>query len=127
MDTIKLSNGRTAVSFAPQDSKELAIVPLSVAKRMVKHLPRVPFDRIREDLIEEISSCDNSDQLRLTLNTFMEFDHVVNMIDRYDPSVVPGDVHSAVSRVIDGPTIAGLREADELIMEADREERLDES
>lgn len=83
--SVKLPNGQTAVSFVPEDSKGLAIVHLSVVKRLTEMLPRVHPQEIQTDLLDRLSSSSNLDYLVNTCKDFIAFHETVNLIKEYVP------------------------------------------
>lgn len=92
---IKLPNGQTAVSFVPQDSKELAIVHLSTLKQLAELLPKASTDLILQELENRIGSIRVQHNLdnRLEVVTelcsdFINFHQTINLIREYKPEPV---------------------------------------
>lgn len=117
MNTIKLPNGCTAVDFTPKDSKDKAIVHLSVLKKLTKLLPLASEREIINELIDELHRCSYAEgaypkgtalkQAIETCNEFTAFHVTVNLIEHYDPNTTEKDALAGIDR--------GIKEANEMI------------
>ena len=89
MTIIKLPNGRTAVSFVPEDSTELAIVHMSTIKKLAALLPKA---NPREILAAHIDTLQDFRDPRTMIQDiiteskdFITFHETVNLISTYEP------------------------------------------
>ena len=98
IQTINLPNGRTAVSFVPEDSKELAIVHLSTIKKLASLLPKASEAEIIQELRERLANSvyqaealnRKGESLKDAIevcNEFTAFHETVNLIEKYDPDI----------------------------------------
>ncbi len=89
MDIITLPNGRQAISFVPEDSKDLGIVHISTIKRLAALLPKANPKEIVGELIDRLSGMrDPSSCLAEAIaecNEFTAFHETVNLIREYKP------------------------------------------
>lgn len=83
---IKLENGRTAIDFCPEESKGVvAIVPLNVAKSMVKQLRTATFSEAKKAIVSRLLDCQEKDELVDVMLGFINFDSIINAINDYAP------------------------------------------
>ncbi len=103
---INIGNGRTAISFVPEDSKELAIVHLSVIKKLAELLPIANEIQIIEGLKQRLSNSQNMGEYgpgrsledAITVcNEFTAFHETVNLIRAYEP--VKSNLQAAEGRL----------------------------
>jgi hypothetical protein len=96
--TIQLPNGRTAISFVPEDSKELAIVPLSVIQRLAKDLPNAPLSSHKHQLKEQILASSTLEDMVQICESFVDFHRTVNLIAEYKPAPLPDEAPADLMR-----------------------------
>jgi len=85
MKHIKLPNGSTAVSFVPEDSKDLAIVHIATIKRLAGLLQLAHYSDIRLELIEKMNSVGALPKLVEVTEEFTNFHKTINLIQEYKP------------------------------------------
>ncbi len=82
---IDIGHGRTAISFVPEDSKDLAIVHLSVIKRLADLLPKANLREIKIIFKEKVEDTQNMIQFVNVLSEELAFHESVNLIKEYNP------------------------------------------
>ena len=86
---LDIGNGRTAISFVPEDSKELAIVHLSTIRRLSANLKKVPLQFIKDNLKDAIDMSRNLEEVCSVMSEELAFHESINLIEKYEPEPVP--------------------------------------
>jgi thiamine monophosphate synthase len=97
MKTVELPNGRTAVSFVPEDSKDLAIVHIATIKRLAALLQTAHPMAIIQEFIKELTAICSKHDVDFPLRDaveiaedFVNFHKTINLIQEYKPEPVYG-------------------------------------
>jgi hypothetical protein len=100
MKTVELPNGRTAVSFVPEDSKDLAIVHIATIERLAKMLATAPIQGIiaemqvkLEGLFMRQTKYNSTNPVTLeeyisVLEDDVNFHKTINLIQEYKPEPI---------------------------------------
>lgn len=99
--TIQLPNGRTAINFVPEDSKELCIVPLSMIKRLTENLKNLSFEEIKRHTISKMIETKSLKPMVEYMEDEITFHRTVNLIEKYEPANEPEPVHNDANQFSD--------------------------
>lgn len=89
--TVELANGNKVIDFTPNNTRQSAIVDLSVLLQLVSYLPVASFARIREEMMARIDNANNITEYVNVLAAELAFHQSVNLIQDYTPEPVAGD------------------------------------
>lgn len=83
MEKITLSNGKEVLNFTPDIDGELAVVHLSVLKKLTRLLSLDSDRNIINEQIENLKKCEDIEDAVVVQKDFISFHETVNLIQTY--------------------------------------------
>ena len=68
----------------------VATINVSVLKRMLSHVPKIPFHEMKGDLIMAIRECETKEEIESTVTNVLDFGNIMKAIDEADAEFKTG-------------------------------------
>lgn len=72
-----------AVILVPKLEGKLAIVDLETIKRLASNLPKVPFETLKQEIIEKLIGSENLEDVVFHMENELKFHKSINMIQNF--------------------------------------------